>query len=441
MNTTQESWLGEFFSDCSRGEGIPGLVHYSHSQGVTVRFLQRISSPWIQPSILYGIFETGEECTLIDPSYLPGTGPEEYHQHHDGATVVSGVIGYKYLVIGKHIGPNDNIGEVSFSFPDIGSFATGLDAWLQTHQAPLAYCDQTIIGKMSICRQDSGAMMLSIKEAVHSSNSAALESLCRAHDTITKEHDAYFMRRQTAEYRIILEFHSSVPLHDVCLKIQKLVDLFSILLYSPIIALSMIATKGSLDGRRLTVYRSLALDERTLSIIESRRKTQDIPIVLNAIQFSDIVKKWTEECEKYSSLVSCIQSRTSMKAVHEVYADIILYCAFMDSIKHEAGLGKKQYEECIQNFACIGLQKKILAVFDLDKIEEAGVAISDIRTDIVHFRGTRKWINKLPTVTICQLSQYLELTVIGYLLEKLGVGRELIGKYQMLHATTFWSGI
>ena len=441
MNTTQESWLGEFFSDCSRGEGIPGLVHYSHSQGVTVRFLQRISSPWIQPSILYGILETGEECTLVDPSYLPGIGPEEYHQNHDGATVVSGVIGYKYLVIGKHIDPDDNIGEVSFSFPDIGSFATGLDAWLQAQQAPLAYCDQTIIGKMSIWRQDSGSMMLSIKEAVHSSNSAALESLCRAHDTIKKEHDAYFMRRQKAEYRIILEFPSSIPLHDACLKIQKLVDLFSILLYSPIIALSMVATKGSLEGRRLRVYRSLALDERTLGIIQSRRNTRDVPITLNAIRFSDIVKKWSEECEKYSSLVSCIQSRTSMKALHEIYAEITLHCAFMDSIKHEAGLGKNQYEECIKKFAYSGLQEKILAVFDLDKIEETGVAICDVRTDIVHFRGARKWINKLPAVTLCQLSLYLELTVIGYLLEKLGVDRELIDKYQMLHATTSWSGI
>jgi hypothetical protein len=419
---------------------MPGLVRYAHSQGVTVRFLKQITSPWIQPSVLQGILETGAECTLFGPACLPGIDPEKYHKHHDGATVVSGVIGYKYLVIGKHIDPNDTIREASFTFPDIGRFATGRDSFLQTHEGPLAYCDQTIIGKISILRQDSNAFMLSIKEAVYSSNSAALESLCAAHDAIKKEHDAHFLRRKSAEYRIILEFNSELHLHDACLMIQKLIDLFSVLLYSPVMATGVVASKGSLGDRRLTVYKSLALDERTLSIIESRRNAQRVLIGLNAIQFSDIVKTWSEECEKYSPLVSVIQSRTSIKAVHEVYAEIILHCAFMESIKHEAGLDKK-YEDCLRRFACSGLQEKILAVFELYRIEEAGVAISEIRADIVHFKGARKWINKMPAVIICQLSQYLELTVIGYLLERLGVDRELIGRYQMLQAETFWSSI
>jgi hypothetical protein len=137
MDTTQESWLGEFFSVSSREQTIPGLVRYSHSQGVTVRFLKQILSQWIQPSVMHGILETGQECTLLGPAYLPGISPETYHQHHDGATVSSGVLGYQYLVIGKHIDLNDRIGEVSFTFPDIGGFATGLDAYMQTHEAPL----------------------------------------------------------------------------------------------------------------------------------------------------------------------------------------------------------------------------------------------------------------------------------------------------------------
>lgn len=441
MNATQESWLGEFFAVSCPEQAIPGLVCYSDSQGVTVRFLKRISSPWIQPSIMHGILETGEECTLLGPVRLPGIGQERYNQHYDGTTVVSGVLGYQYFVIGKHIDLNNGIGEVSFAFPDIGSFATGLDEFMQARETPLAYCEQTIIGKISVWRQDSGVSMFDIKEAVHSSNSAALERLSSAHDAIRNELGVYFTRRQSAEYRIILEFPAEVNLHDACVTIQKLADLFSILLYTPVLATGILASKGSLGDRNLTVYRSLVLDERTLGIIESKRNAQSIPIVLNAIQFSDIVKKWLEECDSYSPLVSCIQSRTNIKAVHEVYADITLYCAFMDSIKHEANLGKKQYEECIRNFACGSLQQKILAVFELDGIEEAGVAVCEIRADIVHFRGTRKWINKISTDDMCQLSQYLELTVIGYLLERLGISRELIGKYQMVQAQTFWSGI
>jgi len=440
VDTTQETWLGEFFSVSSREHAIPGLVRYSHSQGVTVRFLKRILSQWIQPSVMHGILETGQECTLLGPANLPGIGPETYHQHHDGITVASGVLGYQYFVIGKHIDLNDSIGEVSFTFPSIGRFATGLDSYMQTHEAPLAYCEQTIIGKMSVWRQDSGVFMLDIKEAVHSSNSAALERLSKAHQEITNELGAYFTRRKSAEYRVILEFPSEVNLNDACMAIQKLADLFSILLYTPVMAMGIVGSKGSLDDRTITVYRSLALDERTLSIIESQHNAQRIPITLNTIQFADIVKTWIDECGKYSPLVSGIQSRTSIKAVHEVYAELILNCAFTESIKHEAGLDKK-YEDCIRNYACSGLQQKILAAFDLDTIEKVGVAISEVRADIVHFKGTRNWVNKMPTVILCQLSQYLELTVIGYLLERLGVDREHIATYQMLQAETFWTGI
>lgn len=440
MDTTQESWLGEFLSSSSHEEAIPGLVRYSHSEGVTVRFLKRIHSQWIQPSVMHGILETGQECTLLGPACLPGIGPETYNQHDDGTTVASGVLGFQYLVIGKHIDLNDRIGEVSFTFPGLGEFATGLDAYRQTHEVPLAYCEQTIIGKMSVWRQDSGVFMLDIKEAVHSSNRAALERLSKAHDEIKNELGASFTRRQSAEYRVILEFPSEANLQDACMSIQKLVDLFSILLYAPVMAMDIVGSKGALEEKTITVYRSLVLDERTLDIIKSRRKAHKIPLALNTIQLAGIVKTWINENEKYSSLVSSLQSRTSIKAVHEVYAELILYCAFMESIKYEADLDKK-YEDCIRNYACNGLQQKILAVFDLDTIEKVGVAISEVRADIVHFKGNRKWVNTMPIPILCQLSQYLELTVIGYLLERLGVDRELIERYQMLQAETFWTGI
>jgi hypothetical protein len=442
MDTTQESWLGEFLSSSSHEEAIPCLVGYSHSEGVTVRFLKRVHSQWIKPSVMHGIIETGQECTLLGPVCLPGIGPETYNQHHDGITVASGVLGYQYFVIGKHIDLNDKIGKVSFTFPNLGEFATGLDTYRQTHEVPLAYCEQTIIGKMSVWRQDSGVFMLDIKEAVHSSNRAALERLSMAHDEIRNELGASFSKRQTAEYRVILEFPSETNLPDACKSIQKLVDLFSILLYGPVMAMGIVGSKGALGDRTITVYRSLVLDERTLNIIESRRTAQKIPIALNTIPLAGIVKTWIDENEKYSSLVSGIQSRTSVKAVHEVYAELILCCAFMESITHEVGLDKnKKYEDCIRNYACNGLQQKILVVFNLDSIEKVGVAISEVRADIVHFKGTRKWLNKIPTAILCQLSQYLELTVIGYLLERLGVDRELIEKYQMLQSETFWTGI
>lgn len=434
------SLLGEFFFDSTQNQGIAGLIRYSYSQGVVLRFLKQISSQWIQPAVLFGILETGEECTLLEPVVLPGSAPIAYQQHHGGSTVVSGEVGYKYLVVGKHLELHEAFGEASFTFSGIGRFATGLDTTLQSHEAPLAYCAQTVMGKISIWRQDLSACMLNIKEAVHSESRTALESLSRASDAIEKEHRCHFMKRLSSEYRMIIEFNSAVSLGEVFEGIQKIIDLISLLLYSPMTAESVCISQGSPGARRLNVYRSEMMDERTLSIIESQRSSRDAPVRLPEISFSDVLLTWNQEYSKYAILISSIQSRTGIKVLHEMYADIILNCAFMESIKHEAGFAHK-YGDCISRFSCIGLQERIGSVLEADYSEDIGVVISEIRADIVHFKGTRKRISGMSVIAICELSQYLELTVIGYLLGKLGVSAELVERYQMSQSATCWTGV
>jgi hypothetical protein len=434
------SLLGEFFSDPTQDQGIAGLIHYSCSQGVSLRFLRQISSQWIQPAMLFGILETGEECTLLEPVVLPRSTPITYRQHNGGSTVASGEVGYKYLVVGKHLELNEAFGEASFTFSGIGRFATGLDSTLQSHEAPLAYCAQTYIGKISIWRQDLSACMLNIKEAVDSDNRTALESLSIASDAIEKEYGCFFTKRLSSEYRMIIEFNSEVSLDEVFEGVQKIIDLISLLLYSPMMAEAVCISQGSPCAKRLKVYISQMTDERTLSIIESHRSSGDTPVRLPEILFPNVLSTWNDEYSKYATLVSGIQSRTGIKALHEMYADIILHCAFMESIRHEVGFAHK-YGDCISRFACIGLQEKIRSVIKADYTEDIGVVISEIRADIVHFKGTRKRISSMSVIALCEFSQYLELTVIGYLLGRLGISGELRDRYQMSQSATCWTGI
>jgi len=80
---------------------------WSYSLFLLVRrfssLLEELSSQWIQPAVLFGILETGEECTLLEPVVLPRSTPIRYRQQNGGSTVVSGEVGYKYLVVGKHL--------------------------------------------------------------------------------------------------------------------------------------------------------------------------------------------------------------------------------------------------------------------------------------------------------------------------------------------------
>ncbi len=274
------------------------------------------------------------------------------------------------------------------------------------------------------------------------SQRTAFESLATEFDAKARGQNIHLFKRTNTEYRVILKLNAPEPLGKVYASVQMLISLFSFLLYSPLQEDSVTVSHGPGLNRSLRIFKSSSLDEKTLAIINSFQPLQDMPVTINDLVFDRVLEKWLQESPKYMTLLSGIQARTGIKAIHEIYSDLVMCCSFMDTIASEANLRRKcKYEDVIQNYACRGLQEKILAAFGLTGISESGKAICELRGDIVHFKGESKWLDKIPREMLCDLVQCLELTVIGYLFDRLGIGKEVSERYQMFYSATDWLSI
>ena len=445
MNGSAISWLGEFSYDRAGNQSLHGQIKYSPEQGIILHFFKSIISPWSPPDFLRGILETGEECALISPINLPGLEPIQYISHKDSSNVVKGEIGYQFLVLGKHAGLEELVDEISFSFSGLASFATGKDRHCQFTRGPMIYSKQTKMGMLSIWRADSGVCTLSLKDDyfVLESEVKAFDTLANEFETKASEQNIHPLKRTSAQYNLVLKLDAPTPLGEAYASIQLLVSLFSFLLYSPTQEDSVIARQTPSYDRSLRIYRSSSLDEKTLAIINSFKPLQDIPISINDIELDIALDKWISESPKYITLLSGIQTRTGVKAIHEIYADLVIICAFMGTIAHQEVClrDKHKYEDVIRKYACSGLQLKILGTFEVSDLCESGKAISELRAEIVHFKGDYKWLDIMSYEKLCHLAQLLELTVIGYIFGKLGIKKAVTEKYQTYHSTTFWTSV
>ena len=440
MNDSSISWLGEFTHDCTDNQNLHGHIKYTPEKGIILRFFKPIMPPWAPPDFLRGILETGEECALISPVNLPGIERIQYNQHKDSPMVVRGEIGYQFLVLGKHAGLEELVDEISFSFSGLASFATGRERDRRFERDPTIYSKQTKLGKLSIWRADSGVFALSLKDDYYAlkSSRAAFDRLANEFDAKAREQNIHFIKRTSAEYKLVLKLDAPAPLREAYISIELLISLFSFLLYSPILEKSVTAWRATSMDKSLRIFKSSLLDEKTLAIISSFKPLQDIPISINDIALDIALDNWINESTKYMTLLSGIQARTGVKAIHEIYADLVISCAFMGTIANGEGLrDKNKYEDVIRKYACSGLQLKVQETFALDDLGMSGKAISELRGEIVHFKGVYHWLDRISYEKLWNLAQLLELVVIGYLFDKLGINKEVIEKYQMFHSAKF----
>lgn len=69
----------------------------------------------------------------------------------------------------------------------------------------------------------------------------------------------------------------------------------------------------------------------------------------------------------------------------------------------------------------------------LSKAGEAdiGTGIGELRNEIAHVGKPKELLGSLSITDMIKISQYLQMTIIGYILTRLGVDRNLIDDYQI----------
>nr|VFK23555.1 MAG: hypothetical protein BECKLPF1236B_GA0070989_13641 [Candidatus Kentron sp. LPFa] len=155
-----------------------------------------------------------------------------------------------------------------------------------------------------------------------------------------------------------------------------------------------------------------------------------MPITQSTVPLDAIVSAWLRSTHNHSPIVSGIQHETGFRTAHTAHGEIVLYATQLESIAHDAGQKDKKYQYPLESYASQRLCDRLMKTFEKSSLEETAVAIGGLRNEIAHAKRPKHWLTMLSLRQLIRIAQYLQLTIIGYLLTDIGVPVDAIVKYQ-----------
>lgn len=432
---SENKWTGEFFLPDDYEHRFAGEICYSPEHGVVLNYTITGFEVPNESDILHGVLSTGEQCSLIG-KFSPVYSGMSFRL---GLTTRQGEEKFQFLVIGDFLVQDEQFAEMDFSLTNLQEFfyASGLKDRVKYSESPI--CSVTMpFGEIQVVNMARfGHLHSDISSQVHSSDAQALASLEKAFKEVQDKHpDAFFMLKKDIAYRFVLNLLPTLTLRDAYTHIYSFAKLFALLICNPVYPESIRLKKIDADGQSfsLEVYPSMVLDPRT---IKQSAKTQfhpQMPIRQSTVNFGDIVAEWFKAQHNQSPVVTRIQSETGFRSEHVAHGEIVLYATQLESISYEAGEKKKKYEYPLQYYGCKRLQVGITKSFGLNSLADTAIALADLRNEIAHVGRPKKWLTALSLGQLVDVSRYLQLTIIGYILQDIGVPKDVVENYQARYA-------
>jgi len=294
---------------------------------------------------------------------------------------------------------------------------------------------KTAYGELEVGNSASfNSLPKDITAQIYSRNTDALKELKESFDALKAKYpDSHFMIKKDIAYRIRLGIDAGTTVINAYERIREIADLFAILMYSPVYPENVQIIKKFEDGHTLAidVYPSLVLNRRTMDLCTEDRSHFYMPITKSNIDLPAIIQSWLKDPKKHSIIVSSIQNETGFRDEHSLHGELVLYATQLESISHCVGIKNDQkYEYPLDAYGSEKLKKEISAIFGKAGEADIGKAISDLRNEIAHVGKPKKLLLSLSMIDMITISQYLQLTIIGYILANLGVKKEVISNYQ-----------
>jgi len=428
---TEKRWAGEFFRPDSYEKRFCGEIHYSPEKGVILFYTITGDDVPVATEVLHCVLSSGDKCTLIG----------HFSPRHAGITFRSGLTtrqgkaGFPYLAIGDFLTPDELFSGIDFSLTSLQEFfyPSGLKDFVKYSERPI-YTVDTPFGKMEVGNTATfGSLNSDITSHVYSRDQAALDELSLAFKEIEAKHpDSFFMLKKDIAYRIFLRFTPEIAISHAYEHITSFSNLFAILIYSPVYPESIRLRKPGTDGHPVTIeiYPSMVLDSRTIELSTRNHSHWHMPITHSTVPLDSIVLTWLQAPQNHSPIVSSIQNETGFRNVHAAHGEIVLYATQLESISHIAGQKGKKYEYPLASHGSQKVCEGLMNAFGKSSLEDVAVAIGDLRNEIAHVGRPKRWLATLSLGQLVRISQYLQLTIIGYILASIGVPADTICAYQ-----------
>lgn len=425
-------WIGEFYVPDQYDKRFPGKIDYSPEEGVILSYAITGNDTPRESEVVYGILDTGDKCTLVGKFKPQQTG----FALRNGLSTRPGKVGFYCLLIGEFIKPDEVFWEVNFSLTNMQEFffPQGHKDWEKFSEKPV-FSIKTSYGQIEVGSSASfGSLHDDITAQIYSRDTDALERLNQCFKTVKDEYpESSFMLKKDISYRIHIKLDNGLPMRELYDRVKEIADLFALLICNPVYPDSMSIVKRD-DGNRpaaIVIYPSLVLDKRTIKLSTMEHSHFQMPITKAKIDLGAIVSAWLDVHKDHSTIISSIQHETGFRDEHSLHGEIVLYATQLESISHTAHAGgKRKYEYPLVHFGCEKITKCLASIFSSSDLAEIGQCIGDLRNEIAHVGRPKKLLLNLPMRDLVCISQCLQMTIIGHMLDSIGISKSIIVNYQ-----------
>lgn len=425
------NWTGEFFVPDSYEKRFPGELSYSPEKGVFLTYRIIHQHTPLDSKVLHGILSTGEKCTLFGSFSTRSAGITM----KNGLTTNQGKTSFWCLAIGDFLSEDENFENCDFSLTNLQEFfyPSGTKNAVKYTDKPI-YSVSTSFGKLDVGLAASfGSVGGDISSLIYSTDTNASEALNNAFQEVkNKFPESAFMHKEEIFYRIFLQFSSHLTIKSAYQHIESISNLFALLLYNPVYPESIKFKKKTINESPiiLDIFPTTIINQSTIELTAQDDFHWLMPISKSTIAFNEIFSNWLRSPLSDSAVVLSIQNQTGYKNSHSTHGEIVLYTTQFESISYLAKEVAIKYEYPLQHHASTKLKDGLKKIFNVGSIEEVAKGIADLRNEIAHVGRPKNWLEKLPLREQMKISQCLELTIIGYHLENIGIPKEIIYKYQ-----------
>ncbi len=429
----ERKWQGEFFLPDQFEQRFWGEIEYSPEHGVIFTYSIIGSETPPETAIVHGILNTGERCSLIGRFRPVMAGIRLHH----GQSTRFGKSGFKLLLIGFFVEENEKFQELSFSLMPMQEFffPNGRKDLEKYTDTPLVSID-TSYGKLEIGNNAKFAHLYSadITTQIYSPNKKALEELKVAFNHISEKYEnAHFMLKHDIAYGITLKINDGAGILDAYNHISDIANLFALLIYSPVYpdSIHIIKKYDELPYQiSIRVYPSMVIDKKTIEICKAELSHYNLPIRRSNIDLSSLIDTWLEAPTDYATIITSLQHETGYRTEHSAHGELVLYTTQFEYISHKEGKKDKKYEYPLANYASDKLRNIITKIFNDVGETDIGIGISNLRNEIAHIGRPVNLLLSLSLKELIAISRIMQLTIIGYILENIGISKNLVSSYQ-----------
>ncbi len=427
-----QKWVGTFFPPGKEELAFGGELSYSPTDGVRLQFAIPLERGFSESCpFLHGSVNGGMPCTLVGDFSPENSG---YSMHNGYSYWTSTGRSFKYILFGAHCDEGTTFD--SFQFDISGSqefFGTASSKRLTPYKKGAIFGAEIDAGVVNVHHTGTFDFVPSdLRSILHDASQDALDELQSAYEQVKAHHpDFHPFLKKSLDYSFELKLEEEtgvIPAYQQCAKIS---DLFSLLFFCPA-KLSQFHAIGRDEDRRpyyLPVFPSTISEKDTIERSLAERDHHNLPLNVSDVDLAVLVSNWVREGDRFSTIVSMLQSQGSVISSYSVLSSIVLSATQLEDMAYQAGEKNDKFGYGIKAFASNKLANHLAAVLRC-VVSDLGNQVAGLRNEIAHVGRPKKILNSLTNRQRYQVCRALEAIVVGYALEKIGVTSASREKYQ-----------